>query len=56
MYLLIDLVVIDLFLVFTRLLLTYQSFLFAYEQVSYRERVSNVSPPVPLSDNHNFSW
>ena len=51
-----DLVVLDLFLVVDRLLQTYQLFLIAHQQVSGRNLVSKISLSVLLSDGQDLSW
>ena len=51
-----DLVVLDLFLVVDRLLQAYQLFLIAHQQVSGRDLASNISLSVLLSDGQNLSW
>ena len=53
---LLDLVVLDLFLVVDRLLQAYQLFLIAHQQVSDRKLASKISLSVLLSDGKNLSW
>ena len=51
-----DLVVLDLFLVVDCLLQAYQLFLIAHQQVSGRNLASNISLSVLMSDSQNLSW
>ena len=50
-----DLAVLDHFLVVDRLLQAYQLFLIAHQQVSGRDLVSKISLSVILSDSQNLS-
>ena len=51
-----DLVVLDLFLVIDRLLQAYQLFLITHQQVSDRNLTSKIFLSVLLSDGQNLSW
>ena len=51
-----DLVVLDLFLVVDRLLQAYQLFLIVHQQVSSHNLASKISLSVLLSDGQNLSW
>ena len=51
-----DLVVLDLFLVVDRLLQAYQLFLIAHQQVSGRNLASEILILVLLSHGQNLSW
>ena len=51
-----DLVVLDHFLVVVRRLQAYQSFLIAHQQLSGRKFTSKLSHSVLLSDGQNHSW
>ena len=51
-----DLVVLDLFLVVDHLLQAYQLFLIAYQQVPGRNLTLKIFLSVFLSDGQNFSW
>ena len=53
---LLDLVVLDLFLVVDRLLQAYQLFLIAHQQVSGRNLAPKISLSVHLRDGQNLSW
>ena len=51
-----DLVVLDLFLVVDHLLQAYELFLIAHQQVTGRNLASKISLSVLLSDGQNLSW
>ena len=51
-----DLVLLNLFLVVVRLLQSYQLFLNAHKQVSGRNLASIISLSALLSDGQNLSW
>ena len=51
-----DLLVLDLFLVVDRLLQAYQIFLIAHQQVSGRNLASKIFLSILLSDGQNLSW
>ena len=51
-----DLVVLDLFLVLDPLFQAYQLFLIAHQQVSGRNLASKIFHSVLLSDGQNFYW
>ena len=51
-----DLVVLDLFLIVHCPLQAYQLFIIPHEQVSGRNLASKISLSVPLSDGQNLSW
>ena len=51
-----DLVVLDLFLVVDCFLQAYQLFLIAHQEVSGLNLASKISLSVLLSDGQNFSW
>ena len=51
-----DLIVLDHFLVVDRLLQTYQLFLIVHQQVSVRDLVSKITLSVLMSDGQNLSW
>ena len=51
-----DVVVLDLFLVIDHLLQAYKLFLIAYQKVSGRNLASKISLSVLLSDGQNLSW
>ena len=51
-----DLVLLDLFIVIDRLLQAYQLFLIAHQQVSDRNLASKISLSVLLADGQNLSW
>ena len=51
-----DLVVLDLFIVVDRLLQAYQLFLIVHQQVSGHNLASKISLSVLLIDGKNLSW
>ena len=51
-----DLIVLDHFLVVDRLLQTYQLFLIVHQQVSVRDLASKITLSVLMSDGQNLSW
>ena len=51
-----DLVVLDHFLVVDRLLQAYQLFLIVHQQVSVRDLASKITLSVLMSDGQNLSW
>ena len=51
-----DLIVLDLFLVVDRLLQVYQLLLMAHQHVSGRNLASKISLSVLLSNGQNLSW
>ena len=53
---LLDLVVLDLFLIVDRLLQAYQLFLIAHQQVSHRNLALKIFLSVLLSDHQILSW